>query len=86
MQLMEVTERAKAQLAEATNLKPLVVSGADRDGEGWRLQVEMVELSRVPEAQDLIGAYDVLLSDEGDLLQWRRTALRRRDGTDWSTE
>jgi Gas vesicle synthesis protein GvpO len=86
MQLLRVTERAKAQLAEATNLVPLLVSGADRDGGGWRLRVEMVELQRIPEAQDVIGAYDVRLDDEGELLEWRRTALRRRDDTEWSTE
>lgn len=86
MQLMKVAERAKAQLAAATNLEPLLVSGADRDGDGWRLRVEMVELQRIPEAQDVIGAYEVRLNDEGELLEWRRTALRRRDETDWSTE
>ena len=45
---MKVTELAKAQLAEATNLEPLVVSGADRDEGGWRLKVEMVELPADP--------------------------------------
>lgn len=86
MQLLKVTERAKAQLAEATNLEPLIVSGADRDGDGWRLTVEMVELQRIPEAQDVIGAYDVRLNDAGELLEWRRTGMRRRDDTEWSTE
>ena len=86
MQLLKVTELAKAQLAEATNLEPLIVSGADRDGEGWRLKVEMVELQRIPEAQDVIGAYEVRLDDEGEILEWRRTGLRRRNDTEWSTE
>ncbi len=84
MQLMEVTERAKTQLAAATNLRPLLVSGADREGSEWRLWVEMVELERIPEAQDLIGAYEVRLNEDGDLLNWRRTALRRRDETEWT--
>lgn len=86
MQLMQVTERAKEQLAAATNLDPLIVSGADREGEGWRLMVEMVELRRIPDAHDLIGAYEVRLSDKGDLLEWHRTGLRRRDDTEWSTQ
>ena len=30
MQLMQITERAKAQLATATNLEPLLVSGRTR--------------------------------------------------------
>lgn len=86
MQLLKVTELAKAQLAEATNLEPLIVSGADHDGGGWRLKVEMVELQRIPEAHDVIGAYEVRLDDEGELLEWRRTGLRRRSDTDWSAE
>ncbi len=86
MQLLQVTERAKAQLAEATNLAPLLVSGADRDGGGWRLTVEMVELERIPEAQDVIGAYEVLLDNEGELLEWHRLGLRRRDDTEWVAE
>jgi hypothetical protein len=86
MHLLKVTELAKAQLAEATNLEPLVVSGADRDEGGWRLKVEMVELQRIPEAHDVIGAYEVRLNDEGEILEWQRTGLRRRNDTEWSTE
>jgi hypothetical protein len=83
MQVMKIIEDAKAQLAAATNLEPLVVSGADHEAEGWRLTVEMVELQRIPEAQDVIGAYEVRLNDEGELIEWRRTGLRRRDDTEW---
>ena len=43
----------------------------------------MVELQRIPEAQDVIGAYEVRLSDDGELMEWRRTGLRRRDDTEW---
>jgi hypothetical protein len=86
MQLMEVTEHAKAQLAVATSLEPLIVSGADRQGDGWRLTVEMVELQRIPEAQDVIGTYEVRLNNEGELLEWRRIGLRRRDDTEWTAE
>jgi hypothetical protein len=86
MQLMQITERAKAQLATATNLVPLLVSGADKDADGWRLTVEMIELDRIPEAQGIIGAYDVRVSDEGELVTWHRTGMRRRDETDWIAE
>jgi hypothetical protein len=86
MQLMQIAERAKAQLATATNLEPLLVSGADKEAGGWRLTVEMLELDRIPEAQGIVGAYDVRVSDEGDLVTWHRTGLRRRDETDWIAE
>lgn len=83
MQITQITERAKAQLAQATGLEPLIAPGAERNDDGWRVTVEMVELHRIPEAQDVIGAYDVRLNDDGELLEWRRTGLRRRDDTDW---
>ena len=86
MQLTQVAELAKAQLAEATNLEPLMVSGAGQEDGGWRLTVDMLELERIPAAQGVVGAYEVRLSNEGDLLNWRRTGLRRRDETEWSTE
>ena len=86
MQLTQIAERAKAQLATATNLEPLVVSGADKEADGWRLTVEMLELDRIPEAQGVVGSYEVRLSDEGDLVTWHRTGLRRRDETEWSAE
>jgi Gas vesicle synthesis protein GvpO len=86
MQLMQIAERAKAQLATATNLEPLLVSGMDKDAGGWRLTVEMIELDRIPEAQGIVGAYDVRVSDEGDLVTWHRMGLRRRDETDWVIE
>jgi Gas vesicle synthesis protein GvpO len=86
MQLMQIAERAKAQLATATNLEPLLVSEADKDADGWRLTVEMLELDRIPACQGVVGSYDVRLSDEGDLVTWHRTGLRRRDETEWRPE
>lgn len=84
MQLMQIAEQAKAQLATATNLEPLLVSGADKETDGWRLTVEMLELDRIPASHGVIGSYDVRLNDDGDLLTWHRTGLRRRDETEWS--
>lgn len=86
MQLVQIAERAKAQLATATNLEPLLVSGADKEADGWRLTVEMLELDRIPESHGVVGSYDVRLTNEGDLVTWHRTGLRRRDETDWSPE
>lgn len=86
MQLTRITERAKAQLAQATGLEPLIAPAAEHNDDGWHVTVEMVELHRIPEAQDVIGAYEVRLSEDGELLGWSRTGLRRRDDTDWNAE
>jgi len=73
MHLTQIAERAKVQLAKATNLEPLIVSGGDKDADGWRLTVEMLELDRIPEAQGIVGAYDVRVSNEGELVTWPKS-------------
>jgi hypothetical protein len=86
MKLMEITERVKSQLAEATNLEPLLVSGADKEAGGWRMTVDMLELERIPEAQSVVGSYEVRMDNDGNLVTWHRTSLRRRDETEWYPE
>ena len=72
----QVIREAKRQLTELTGLAAETVSSLERDGdEAWVVTVEALELSRVPETMDLIGSYEVTLSDDGELLAFHR---RRR--------
>jgi hypothetical protein len=71
----ELIGEAKRQVHELTGLKVETVSGFDRDGDGWRIFVEALELQRVPETMDVLGTYEVVLSDDGDLQGLKR---RRR--------
>jgi hypothetical protein len=72
----ELIQAAKQQVAELTGLRAETVSGLDRDGDdGWRVTVEALELRRVPDTMDLLGTYEVTLSDDGELKGFRR---RRR--------
>jgi Gas vesicle synthesis protein GvpO len=41
----------------------------------WRVTVELLELARIPETDDLLGSYGAQLDDGGELLRYRR--LRR---------
>lgn len=78
MNMPTLMEEAKRQLAEVTGLKPLTVTRASKDGKGWRIGVEMLEMSRIPTATDVVGCYEIILSEEGDLVNFgrRRTRLR----------
>jgi hypothetical protein len=76
----ELILSAKEQVAELTGLEPETVSGLDRDGDGesWVVTVEALELSRVPNTMDVIGSYQVRLSDDGELLGFRRVRRYHR--------
>lgn len=78
MQMTDLLERAKVQLAEATGLKPITVSGAFKDEEGWHIRVDMLEMSRIPSATDVLGDYEVLLAEDGSMLKFERKRTRLR--------
>ena len=78
MELRELVGRAKQQLAELTGLKPVTVSGTFRDEHGWHVSLDMLEMSRIPPATDVLGAYEVLLDDDGNLLKFERKRIRLR--------
>ncbi len=78
MELPQLLERAKKQLANVTGLKSVTVTRALKDEEGWHVGVEMLEMSRIPPATDLLGEYETLLNDDGDLLRFERKRTRLR--------
>lgn len=66
---------ARDQL-EAVQGRPVEsVSGVERTRDGWVVDLEVVELSRIPETTDVLATYEVVLDDRGNL---KRYARRRR--------
>ncbi|MFI1166217.1 gas vesicle protein [Streptomyces sp. NPDC020801] len=72
---MEVLREARAQFAELTNLTAESVTSFEQTEDGWSLEVEVLELARVPDTMSLMASYLVELDDEGQLTGYRR--LRR---------
>jgi hypothetical protein len=72
----QVAQRARRELAAITGLKPQGVTELEQYDDGtWKVTVELLELSRVPETDDIIGSYEVDLDENGELIGYRR--LRR---------
>lgn len=68
----DIARVAKLELAQVTGLQPLTVSGVTKDEQGWRVSVDMIELKRLPDATDVLATYEVVLDDEGNLLNYQR--------------
>jgi Gas vesicle synthesis protein GvpO len=69
----EVAQLARRELADVTGLDAESATSLERgqDG-GWIVTVELLELSRLPDTDDLLGLYEVELDDDGELLAYRR--------------
>jgi len=73
-----LAERAKSQLAEVTGLKPVTVTGTFKDEQGWHIEMDMLEMSRIPPATDVLGDYDVLVDEDGNMVKFERKRTRLR--------
>jgi hypothetical protein len=79
----ELAQEARQQVSEMTGLQSGTVTGLDRAGDDrWVVTVEVVELARIPNTMDVMGTFEVTLSEEGDLVGLRRSGRHRRSQTD----
>ncbi|GAA2595956.1 MULTISPECIES: gas vesicle protein GvpO [Streptomyces] len=79
---MEVLREARAQLAELTGMTAESVSSFEQTEEGWALEVEVLELERVPDTMSLMASYQVELDSEGQLTGYRRVRRYERGRSD----
>jgi Gas vesicle synthesis protein GvpO len=79
----ELAEQARRQVYEMTGLESATVTGLDRAADDrWLVLVEVVELERIPNTMDVMGTFEVTLSEEGELVGLRRRGRHRRSETD----
>jgi hypothetical protein len=74
----ELAQTARSHLAALTGRAPESVLALRKDDDGWKVTVELVELSRVPSSTDLLGCYVVTLDDDGELVGYERTRRYQR--------
>lgn len=79
---VEVLRQARAQLAELTGREAESVSSFERTEDGWVLEIEVLELPRVPDTMSLMASYEVALDPQGMLTGYRRVRRYERGRAD----
>ncbi|KFF95975.1 gas vesicle protein [Streptomyces scabiei] len=79
---MQVLRHARSQLAELTGMAPESVSSFEQTGDGWTLEVEVLEIARVPDTMSLLASYRVELDAQGELTGYRRVRRYERGRAD----
>jgi hypothetical protein len=74
---VDLARAAMAAVEELTGYGSESATGLewDDDSDTWRVTVEVLELARIPNTTDVIGAYEVRLDSQGSLHGYKR--LRR---------
>jgi len=69
---LQVALQGARQLQQLTGNQIEGITGMQRTDEGWRVQVDVLELRRVPNTTDVLATYDVDVDAQGDLVGYRR--------------
>jgi hypothetical protein len=78
MNLKDIVENAKQKLAELTGFASPSAVGANREGETWRIEVEITEKPSPASNLEVLGIYEVRLDINGNLLSYERKTTRKR--------
>jgi Gas vesicle synthesis protein GvpO len=72
---LRIASDAARQLLDLTGREAEGITGVERTDDGWKVQVEVVEVRRIPNTTDMLALYEIDTDDDGDVQGYRR--LRR---------
>ena len=81
-EIHQLIEVAREELSKVTGLELSTTLGAVKDERGWRISMEMIEKHSIPDQMDILATYDVILDDNGKIVEFNRMKLRKRVDTE----
>lgn len=79
--LGQIADAASRAVADLTGCPVAGVSAVDREDGGWRVDVDVVELLRIPDTTSVLATYEVQVDDGGDVQSYRRVRRFLRSST-----
>jgi hypothetical protein len=68
----QIAADAARQLLELTGREAEGVTGLEKTDDGWRVEVEVVEVRRIPNTTDVLAIYQVDVDEDGRLEGYHR--------------
>ncbi|MET8181161.1 gas vesicle protein GvpO [Streptomyces sp. NPDC005336] len=78
----EAAKRACERLAALITHRPEGVSAVCRVEDGWLVNVDVLEVQRIPDTTSLLATYEVRMDQQGELQEYRRVRRYRRGAAD----
>jgi len=76
--VQQIIEKAREELSKITGLELSTTIGAAKEEKGWKITLEMVEKHSIPDQMDILATYEVILDDDGGVIEFHRVKLRKR--------
>lgn len=77
--IRDVLLEARSQLQDLLGRPTEAVTSVEREDDGWVVEVEVVELERIPASTSILGVYELHVDSDGNVLQYSRSARYHRN-------
>ena len=81
MATKDILEKAKKELADLTGFKSPSAIGFKKEGNELIATIEVIEKESIPDGMDVLGTYEVRVDQDGKIINYERTDLRKRVDT-----
>ena len=81
MATKDILEKAKKELADLTGFKSPSAIGFKKEGNELIATIEVIEKESIPDGMDILGTYEVRVDQDGKIIGYERTDLRKRVDT-----
>ena len=71
-------EQTRRELNKLTGLDLSTTKGVKKEDNGWTITIEMIEKHSIPDQMDILALYEVSIDEDGNILSFDRTAMRKR--------
>lgn len=76
--IKEICQKAPALLESILNKKAESITSVAKEGEEWKVQIEVLERKAVPDTQDILNTYELKLTGDMEFTGYRRVGMRHR--------
>ncbi len=82
--IRRLLRRAVEDLTELVGRPVEGVSAVERTDDGWRVEVDVVEVERIPDTTSVLATYELELDDDGEVVSYHRIRRYHRAATEES--
>jgi len=82
----KVIEKARSDLHKLTGLEISSTLSAAKDEDGWVVSIEVIEKHSLPDGMDILATYETRVDTDGNMLEFKRTNMRKRIDTEENEE
>ena len=73
-----IIEQTRRELNKLTGLDLSTTKEVKKEDNGWIITIEMIEKHSIPDQMDILALYEVSIDEDGNVLSFDRTAMRKR--------